>query len=124
MAMQRIKEAAEAAKCELSSNEDTEISLPFIAADEEGLQTTLGRNGSDFSAAIFAALADAGEQGNQRHLDRPADDDGRAVALVGDLHAGKVRAPLVVAERDQDVEDLVLPCAADAVEQTRRRCGR
>ena len=31
----------------------------FIAADEEGLQTTLGRNGSDFSAAIFAALADA-----------------------------------------------------------------
>ena len=33
----------------------------FIASDEEGLQTTLGRNGSDFSAAIFAALADADE---------------------------------------------------------------
>ena len=33
----------------------------FIATDEEGLQTTLGRNGSDFSAAIFAALADAAE---------------------------------------------------------------
>ena len=33
----------------------------FIATDEEGLQTTLGRNGSDFSAAIFAALADARE---------------------------------------------------------------
>ena len=31
----------------------------FIATDEEGLQTTLGRNGSDFSAAIFAALANA-----------------------------------------------------------------
>ena len=31
----------------------------FIATDEEGLQTTLGRNGSDFSAAIFAALSDA-----------------------------------------------------------------
>ena len=31
----------------------------FIAADEEGLQTTLGRNGSDHSAAIFAALLDA-----------------------------------------------------------------
>ena len=28
----------------------------FIAVDEEGLQTTLGRNGSDHSAAIFAAL--------------------------------------------------------------------
>ena len=33
----------------------------FIAADEAGLQTTLGRNGSDFSAAIFAALSDASE---------------------------------------------------------------
>jgi aspartokinase/homoserine dehydrogenase 1 len=33
----------------------------FIAADEEGLQTTLGRNGSDFSAAIFAALSKATE---------------------------------------------------------------
>ena len=36
MAMQRIKEAAEAAKCELSSYEETEISLPFIAADHTG----------------------------------------------------------------------------------------
>ncbi len=33
----------------------------FIASDEEGLQTTLGRNGSDHSAAIFAALAKASE---------------------------------------------------------------
>ena len=31
----------------------------FIAADEDGLQTTLGRNGSDHSAAIFAALTKA-----------------------------------------------------------------
>jgi len=33
----------------------------FIAADEEGLHTTLGRNGSDYSAAIFAALSKAAE---------------------------------------------------------------
>ena len=33
----------------------------FIASDEAGLQTTLGRNGSDFSAAIFAALSNAAE---------------------------------------------------------------
>ncbi len=33
----------------------------FIATDEEKLQTTLGRNGSDHSAAIFAALTDADE---------------------------------------------------------------
>lgn len=33
----------------------------FIASDENGGQTTLGRNGSDFSASIFAALTGAGE---------------------------------------------------------------
>ncbi len=33
----------------------------FIASDEEGLQTTLGRNGSDYSAAILAALTGADE---------------------------------------------------------------
>ena len=33
----------------------------FIAADDDGLQTTLGRNGSDHSAAIFAALSKASE---------------------------------------------------------------
>ncbi|MEM7612494.1 MAG: bifunctional aspartate kinase/homoserine dehydrogenase I [Pseudomonadota bacterium] len=31
----------------------------FIASDESGLQTTLGRNGSDHSAAIFGALLNA-----------------------------------------------------------------
>ena len=33
----------------------------FIARTAEGLQTTLGRNGSDFSASIFGDLLDAGE---------------------------------------------------------------
>jgi aspartokinase/homoserine dehydrogenase 1 len=33
----------------------------FIATDTHGLQTTLGRNGSDFSASIFGSLLDAGE---------------------------------------------------------------
>jgi aspartokinase/homoserine dehydrogenase 1 len=33
----------------------------FIATDDAGLQTTLGRNGSDYSAAIFAALSKACE---------------------------------------------------------------
>jgi molecular chaperone DnaK len=36
MALQRIREAAERAKHELSSCEETDISLPFIAADEAG----------------------------------------------------------------------------------------
>ncbi len=33
----------------------------YIARDERGGPTTLGRNGSDFSASIFAALLEAGE---------------------------------------------------------------
>ncbi|MCO5054370.1 bifunctional aspartate kinase/homoserine dehydrogenase I [Thermomonas sp.] len=33
----------------------------FIASDEGGLPTTLGRNGSDYSAAIFAGLFEADE---------------------------------------------------------------
>jgi aspartokinase/homoserine dehydrogenase 1 len=33
----------------------------FIARTREGLQTTLGRNGSDFSGSIFGALLDASE---------------------------------------------------------------
>ncbi len=36
MAMQRLKEAAEKAKIELSSAQDTEINLPFITADAGG----------------------------------------------------------------------------------------
>jgi len=46
MALQRVKEAAERAKHELSSCEETDINLPFIAADEAGpkhLAATLSR---------------------------------------------------------------------------------
>jgi len=36
LALQRLKEGAEKAKCELSSVSETSISLPFIAADDSG----------------------------------------------------------------------------------------
>jgi len=36
MALQRLKEAAEKAKCELSSSNKTDINLPFITADSSG----------------------------------------------------------------------------------------
>jgi len=36
MALQRLKEAAEKAKCELSSSQQTELNLPFITADASG----------------------------------------------------------------------------------------
>lgn len=47
MALQRLKEAAEKAKCELSSAMETQINLPFITADANGpkhLNVTLTRS--------------------------------------------------------------------------------
>ena len=47
MAIQRLKEAAEKAKCELSSSQQTDINLPFITADSSGpkhLNITLTRS--------------------------------------------------------------------------------
>ncbi len=47
MALQRIKEAAEKAKVELSSTQQTDINLPFITADQSGpkhLHLTLSRS--------------------------------------------------------------------------------
>jgi len=46
MAIQRLKEAAEKAKCELSTTKSTDISLPFITADATGpkhMSMTLSR---------------------------------------------------------------------------------
>ena len=46
LALQRLKEAAEKAKCDLSASEETEIGLPFISADDSGpkhLNVPLGR---------------------------------------------------------------------------------
>ncbi len=36
LAMQRLKEAAEKAKIELSSSQQTEVNLPYITADASG----------------------------------------------------------------------------------------
>jgi molecular chaperone DnaK len=47
MAQQRLKEAAEKAKCELSSSNSTDINLPFITADASGpkhMNVTLTRS--------------------------------------------------------------------------------
>jgi len=47
MALQRLKEAAERAKCELSTATETAVNLPFISADESGprhLARTLTRD--------------------------------------------------------------------------------
>ena len=57
MAHQRLKEAAEKAKCELSSQLETTISLPFITADASGpkhLQITITR--SKFESLVEPVL--------------------------------------------------------------------
>ncbi|MEW6756594.1 MAG: molecular chaperone DnaK [Acidobacteriota bacterium] len=71
MALQRLKEACERAKCELSQTLETEINLPFITADASGpkhLQIKLTRaQMENLASAIFqrtmepckAALSDA-----------------------------------------------------------------
>ena len=46
MALQRLKEAAEKAKCELSQQKETSVNLPFITADQDGpkhLQVSITR---------------------------------------------------------------------------------
>jgi len=77
MALQRLKEAAEKAKCELSSNVETEINLPFITADASGpkhLTLTLSRSKLEqltldlverTKKPCYDALKDAGYSANE-----------------------------------------------------------
>ena len=100
MALQRLKEAAEKAKIELSTLLETDISLPFVTADQNGpkhLQLKLSRAKFEqlvgdllerSMAPVQQALADAGV--------KPADID--EVVLVG----GSTRVPKI----QQMVKDL------------------
>ncbi len=56
MALQRLKEACETAKCELSTTQETTISLPFVTADQSGpkhLQQTVTRSKFEQLAAAL-----------------------------------------------------------------------
>src|SRR5205823_4331386 len=93
MALQRLKEAAEKAKCELSTTLQTEINLPFITADANGpkhLVLTLTR------AKLEALVADLIERtiGPCRQAMQDAGltpKDIQEVILVG----GQTRTPKV-----------------------------
>lgn len=93
MALQRLKEAAERAKCELSSSSQTEINLPFITADQSGpkhLTLTLTR--AKFDALTEDLVARTVEPCRKCLKDAglsPADID--EVILVG----GSTRIPAV-----------------------------
>src|ERR1051325_1323252 len=77
MALQRLKEAAEKAKIELSSNMETSVNLPFITADASGpkhLQMSITRSKFEALTAaltercrqpVLKALQDANVQANQ-----------------------------------------------------------
>jgi molecular chaperone DnaK len=93
MALQRLKEAAERAKCEVSAVEEAPINLPFISADESGprhLSRTLTR--IDFERLV-ADLVQGTEDPCREALEgaglRPDDID--EVLLVG----GQTRSPIV-----------------------------
>jgi molecular chaperone DnaK len=93
LALQRLKEAAERAKCEVSSVEETTISLPFIAADASGpkhINTVLTR--SKFEELV-GDLVEATVEPCQKALWdaklKPTDID--KVILVG----GQTRSPII-----------------------------
>lgn len=58
MALQRLKEAAEKAKCELSSSMETEVNLPFITADQNGPKHLTMKLSRAKLEALCAALLD------------------------------------------------------------------
>jgi len=102
MVLQRLKEAAEKAKIDLSSVKETEINLPFLTANDSGpqhLNTSLTR--AKFVAMIEDIVEETMEP-CQRALDdadyTPSDID--EVILVG----GSTRIPYVQ-ERVQDFFD-------------------
>jgi molecular chaperone DnaK len=93
MAMQRLKEAAEKAKCELSSVMETEINLPFITADASGPKHLLMKlSRSKFEQMIEDLVQRSVEPCKQALRDAslsPSQID--EVVLVG----GSTRVPLV-----------------------------
>lgn len=93
MALQRLKDAAEKAKIELSSSQETEINLPFITADSSGpkhLQMKLTR--SRFEQMIEDLV--------ERSFDcvkRALDDAGLKPSQIDEviLVGGSTRVPLI-----------------------------
>ncbi|MEX2394626.1 MAG: molecular chaperone DnaK [Actinomycetota bacterium] len=93
MALQRLKEAAEKAKIELSQAQDTSISLPFITATADGplhLETTLSRSKLEqMTSDLVARLRTPFEQALKDAKVATGDLD--HVILVG----GSTRMPMV-----------------------------
>jgi molecular chaperone DnaK len=93
LALQRLKEAAERAKCELSSVTETSVNLPFIAANESGpkhLSRSLTRD--EFELLVADLVEQTIEPCQKALWDaklQPSDID--KVILVG----GQTRSPVI-----------------------------
>ncbi|CAN5119556.1 molecular chaperone DnaK [soil metagenome] len=94
LALQRLKEAAERAKCELSSVSETTVNLPFIAADASGpkhINTVLTR--TQFEELVQDLVESSVEPCQKALWDaklQPSDID--KVILVG----GQTRSPIIL----------------------------
>ncbi|MDA9144184.1 molecular chaperone DnaK [Flavobacteriaceae bacterium] len=96
MALQRLKEAAEKAKIELSSSTQTEINLPYVTATESGpkhLVTSLTR-------ANFEQLADDLVKRSMTPVKKALDDAGLSTSEIDEiiLVGGSTRIPVIQGE--------------------------
>jgi len=93
MALQRLKEAAEDAKIELSSAKSTTINLPFITATDDGPQH-LNMN---LNRATFESLIDDLVEKTVPQMEKALNDSGHSKSDVDEviLVGGSTRVPLV-----------------------------
>ena len=93
MALQRLKEAAEKAKKELSSTMSTNINLPFITATAEGPKHL----NIDLSRAKFESLTASLVEKTMEPMKRAISDAGISVSEIDDvlLVGGSTRIPAV-----------------------------
>jgi molecular chaperone DnaK len=96
MALQRLKEAAEKAKIELSSSTQTEINLPYVTATESGpkhLVTSLTR-------ANFEQLSDDLVKRSMTPVKKALDDAGLSTSDIDEiiLVGGSTRIPVIQGE--------------------------
>ncbi|MGY6558066.1 MAG: molecular chaperone DnaK [Nitritalea sp.] len=96
MALQRLKEAAEKAKIELSSSSSTEINLPYITATQTGPKH-LVRN---LTRAKFEQLSDTLVQRSMEPCKKALNDAGLSAADIDEviLVGGSTRIPKIVEE--------------------------
>ncbi len=99
MALQRLKEAAEDAKIELSSAKSTTINLPFITATDEGPQHL----NMDINRATFENLIGDLVDKTVPQMEKALDDAGHSKSDVDEviMVGGSTRVPLV----QETVED-------------------